>query len=75
MVTPAERFRVSMRRLTLIAVGSAPSEHRAEVEDGLASAGIEFEGHPTGDGLVAYVVAGGRAVQAEARMILHTRGA
>lgn len=67
------RFRLGQRRLVYFPVGVIPAKVRAEVEDGLACAGIEFRGDPIGDGRVAISVAGGDAARAEALMIVHAR--
>lgn len=67
------RRRLGQRRLVYFPVGVVPAGVRAEVEDGLACAGIEFRGDPTGDGRVAISVAGGSAVRAEAVEIVHLR--
>lgn len=68
------RFRLGQRRLVYFPVGVIPAKVRAEVEDGLACAGIEFRGDPIGDGRVAISVAGGDAVRMEAIAIVRIRG-
>ena len=60
-------------RRVMFAVGISAPGRRAEVEDALACAGIDYTAEPRPDGVIAYSVPGSERIRLEAARLIRER--